>query len=93
MGARVPISTCFLLSESVFVGEGERVLLHLHVLVGVDQIPVDVLDLVDGGDDLETKGDVGQFAVIFRDDDETLVGQEAETLQQVLSDLGAEIRV
>ena len=76
-----------------FVGEGEGVLLDFHILVGVDQVPVNVFDLVDGGDHLEAERDVGELAVILRDDDEATVGKRAETLEQMLSQFGAETGV
>ena len=33
-----------------FLGIGQRFLLYAHVFVGVDEIPVHVFDLIDGGD-------------------------------------------
>ena len=69
-----------------FLRVSERLLLHADVFVGIDQIPIHVLDLVDGGDDLQAKSDIGDFAIVFRDANESRVGKKAETLQQILGD-------
>ena len=64
--------------------EGEVLLLHFHVFVGVDEVPVHVFDLVDGGDGLQAERHIGNSAVVLGDLNETGVGGEAEALQQVL---------
>src|SRR5215471_18460728 len=69
-----------------FLAIGQRLLLHAHVFVGVDQIPVHVLDLIDRGDDLQAKSHVGNLAVVFGDANEAHVGQESKALKQVLSE-------
>ena len=74
IGARLPISTCFLVSERVFSAERQRFLLHARVLVGVDEIPVHVLDLIDGRDDLQAESHVAKFAIVLGDADETVLG-------------------
>ncbi len=61
--------------------QGQRFLLHLHVLVGVDQVPVNVLDLIHRGDHLQTKGDIGDLAVVLGDANESGGRQQAEALQ------------
>ena len=63
---------------------GESLLLHAHVLEGIDKIPVHVFDLIDCRNDLQAEGDVGDLAVILRDADESRVGEKSEALQQVL---------
>ena len=66
------------------VGQFERPLLHLDVLVSVDQVPVDVFDLRHRGHDLQTERDIHNLAVVARDADPAQVGLESEALQQVL---------
>ena len=90
MGARVPISTCFCVVGEGLVRQFQRSLLHLHVLVGVDQVPVDVLDLRHRLHDLVLVGGVHDGAVIASDADPAQVGVETEALQQVLPQLEAE---
>ncbi len=75
------------------VGECERTLLHFHVFVGVDQVPVNILDLVDRCDDLQAKGNVRNFAIVLRDSDEASVRQKSKALQQRLADGGPEVGV
>ena len=72
---------------------GESFLLHSYVFVGVDQIPIHILDLIDGGDDLQAEGDVGNFTIVLGDADEAHVGKGTEALQQVLRDPELEVRV
>ena len=69
------------------LGESQRFFLHANVLVGVDQIPVHGLNLVDRGNDLQAEGHVGKFAVVLGDADEASVGRESEPLEQMLSEL------
>ena len=70
-----------------FVSESQRLFLHADVLVGVDQVPVHGLDLVDGGNDLLVEGHVGKLAIVFGDADKAGVGGKAKSLQQVLGEL------
>src|SRR5579872_6042952 len=66
------------------LGIGQRFLLHANILVSVDKIPVHVLDLVYGRDDLQAKRDIGNLAVVLGDSDESRIGKKSKTLQQVL---------
>ena len=75
------------------VGEAQRSLLDLLVLIGIDEIPVDIFDLGDGGDDLLLKDEVGDLGVLFGDADPALVGGEAESGEQGLGDLHRKIRI
>src|SRR5271169_312177 len=72
---------------------GEGLLLHADIFIGVDEIPVDVFNLIDGGDDLQAEGDVGNFPVVLGNADKASVGQRAEALQQVLCDLELKVGV
>ena len=65
----------------------------LHGFVGGHQVPVNVFDLRDRGDDLLAEDDVGDLAVIAGDANLAQVGIEAETLQQVLPQLETETGV
>jgi len=61
--------------------KGERLVLHPHIFVGKYQIPVNVLDLVNRGDDLQSKRDIGDFTVVLGDADQTIVRQKSKALQ------------
>ena len=50
-----------------FLGKGQRFILHARVFVGIDQIPVNVFDLIDRVDNLQTKGDISEFAIVLSD--------------------------
>ena len=85
---------------NLFLGVGKRLLgkrqrffFHALVLVGIDEIPVHVLDLIDGGDNLQAESHVGKFAVVFGDADEASVGRKSKTLQKMLSHSGLEAGV
>ena len=54
--------------------EGKSFFLHADVLVGVDQVPVNIFDLVDGGDYLQAEGHVAALAVVLRDVNEAQIG-------------------
>ena len=56
------------------VGQGHGTLLNFHILVGVDQIPVDILNLIHSRNDLKAKSYVRNLAVILCRNDETPVG-------------------
>src|SRR5208337_1684144 len=71
----------------------QRLLLDSHVLIGVDQVPIQVFDLVHGGDDLQAESHVGDLAVILGDADEARVRHEAKSLQQVLGESELQTRV
>ncbi len=58
-------SNCFLLIVQRFFGKRQGTLLHLFILIGIDQIPVKILDLGDGEVDLLSKGDVRELAIIL----------------------------
>ena len=75
------------------VRQGQRVLLHFDVLVSIHQVPVHVLDLIDGGDHLQAERDVGNLAVVFRDANEPRVRQKSQSLQQGLAESGTEIGI
>ena len=75
------------------LGKGERTLLDLLVLVCVHEVPVDVLHLRDGGDDLDLKRKVGDLAVALGDADVSLVGGAAKARQEGLCDLHIEIGI
>ena len=75
-----------------FLRVGQRFLLHANILVGVDQVPIHVFDLVDGGDDLQAEGYVGNLAIVPGDADKTRVGEEAPTLQEILGKAELESR-
>ncbi len=55
-------SSCFWSSERVCCAN-EGALLDLFVLVGVHEIPVDVLNLGDGRDDLRSEREIGDLSV------------------------------
>ena len=61
------------------------VLLGLHILVGLDQPPVNVLDLINGVENLLAEGGVRDAAVIHSLVNKSLVHPYARTLQQMLS--------
>src|ERR1700722_13373616 len=75
------------------LGEGQRFVLHAGVFVRVDQIPIDKFDLIDTIDDLQAKGNVREFAVIFRYVNEAGIGGKSKALQQMLGHLNAKRRV
>ena len=68
----------------------ERFFFHSLVLVGIDEIPVHVLDLIDGSGNLQPESHVGKFAVVAGDADEASVGRKPKTLQKMLSYRGFE---
>src|SRR6185312_5928825 len=81
-----------LIVAECFLRKGERFLLHAHIFKRVNQVPVKVLDLVHGGDYLQAKGYIGNFAIIFSNPDEASVGQKSETLQKFLGHAKLKIR-
>src|SRR6185369_16183045 len=63
----------------------KRALLYLHVLVGVDQVPVDVLDLGNRRDDLRLERSVRDLLVVLCLDDESTIVFEPPSLEKVLT--------
>src|ERR1041385_419502 len=57
-----------------FLRISQRFLLHAYIFVGKDQIPIHVLDLINGSNYLQTERDVRNLAVILRNANETSVG-------------------
>ena len=62
----------------------QRSLLGLHVFIVGDQLPVDVLDLIDGVEDLLAEGGVGDAPVVFGVDDEAAIDARPKAIEQVL---------
>src|SRR5580704_8187472 len=60
--------------------------LNLGVLVGVDEIPVDVFDLANGGDHLCFEAEIDEPQILLCNVNITLVGGESEALQERLVD-------
>src|ERR1019366_5525248 len=59
-----------------------RSLVHPHRFVRGHQVPVNIFDLRDGGDNLLAKHDVPVLASVAGDPDPAQVGIESEALQQ-----------
>ena len=70
--------------------EGEGLFVHLRLFVGADQVPVNILDLGNGGDDLVFEGDVGNFLIVSRNAQIAQVRPEAEAREQFLLELESE---
>jgi len=47
------------------VGERQRLFVDARLLIGVNKVPVDVLDLGDGRNDLVLEGNVGNLLVVL----------------------------
>ena len=62
-------------------------------LIGIDQIPIDILHLGNGGDDLRFESQVGDLSVALGDADIALVGGEAEARQKRLRDVTAKLGI
>ena len=62
----------------------QRALLRLHVLIIGDQLPIDVLDLVDGVENLLAEGGVGDAAVVLGFEDEAAIDPRTKAIQQML---------
>ena len=88
----MPISNCFWLSPRSLAALVERVLLGLHILIGLHQAPVDGLDLIDGVENLLAERRIDNAAVVQRLVHEALVDPDARALQQMLGDLGLDSR-
>src|ERR1700677_371226 len=74
----------FLVVDQGLIGVFQRPGLHLHVLISVDQIPIQVFGVGYGGDDLLLKGEIGGLHVSFGNVDVALVAGKAESVQQRL---------
>jgi len=64
----------------------ESALFGLHVLIGADEAPIDVLHLVDGVEELLAEDGVGDTAVVLRLDNEAAVDAGAKALQKMLGE-------
>ena len=58
--------------------------LNVDVLAGVDEFPVGIDGICDGGDGLLRKSQISDLAIIFGDDDVAAIREEPETVQQLL---------
>jgi len=74
-----------------FLRQRQRTLLHLHVLVGIHQVPINVLNLDHGRNHLLAKSDVGNLPVILGDLNATRVHCPTQALQQMLGNRHAEV--
>ena len=54
-------------------------------MISVNQIPIEVFNIGDGGDDLLLKSEIGGLQVSFGDVDEALVAGKAESVQKRLA--------
>ena len=75
-----------LIVGEILVGEAERALTDLLVFVGIHEVPVNILDLGHGGDDLRFESKVGDLGVALGNADEALVGGDPEAGQKGLGD-------
>ena len=91
-GDGLELKLLLIVGESL-VGEAERALIDLLALVGIDEVPVDVLDLGHGGDDLGLESKVGDLGVALGDADEALVGGDPEAGQKGLGRYALEIGI
>ena len=91
-GASVPCVHLLLVIGERLVGQVKRALLHGHVFIGVDQVPVNVLDLRNRGDQLVAKGDFRNQLVIAGNAQIAQVGIVAKALQQMLPHLKVKTR-
>src|SRR4029077_19952129 len=67
-----------------FFRDRDGLLLHVHILPSVDQLPVSSDGVGDGGDGLLGKGQVSNFAIVLGNQDIAAVGEETEAIQQLL---------
>ena len=75
---------CFLGIVEGLLRERKRLLIDLRLLVGADQVPINIFDLSDGGDHLIFESDVGDFLVVLRNAQIAQVGAEPKTREQFL---------
>ena len=84
----------------LFLGVGQRLLrkcqgflLHANIFVSVNQIPIHRLNLIHRRNDLQAESHIRKFTVVLGDAEETGVGGEAKSLEQMLSELSLEARI
>src|SRR3954468_14833908 len=80
-GSKASDLDLLLIVRQRFLRKGKGLLLHPHVFVRKDQVPVQILNLVDCRGYLQAKGNVCDLAVVLRNADQAIVRQKAETLQ------------
>ena len=83
----------FLVIFERLLGKADGALLYLHVLYGVHQVPIDVLDLRSRRNHLVAKSNVSDLTVVLGDTQEPEVGSEPKSGKQTLSQCEAETRV
>jgi len=71
------------------VGERQRLFVDARLLIGVNKVPVDVLDLGDGRNDLVLEGNVGNLLVVFSNAKKPQVRPEAKPGEAVPDELSA----
>ncbi len=74
----------FLVIVVEFFRDRNSLLLHVHVKPGIDQFPISVDGVGDGGDGLLSKSQVGDLAIVPGNKNIAAVGEEAETVEQLL---------
>ena len=81
----------------ILVGEAERAFADLLTVVGIDEVPVDILDLSYGGDYLGLESKIGDLGVALGNTDKALVGGDPEAGQNGLGDyqlkIGVQLRI
>ena len=63
------------------LGISQSLLLHLHVFLEREEVPIIVQDATQGGDDLLTKDGIGHLDVVLGDADVRRIGAAAKTVQ------------
>ena len=76
-----------------FLRQRNGTLLGSYVLVGVYQVPVDILDLGNSFDYLVAEGDVRDLAIIASDSNESGIQPRSKALQKMLGNRRAEARI
>jgi len=75
------------------VGEVQRCTLDLLIFVGANEVPVHICNLRDRANDLQLKGLVRNFLIIFGNAEITQVGSETETGEELLLKEDAVVRI
>src|SRR5882724_3064978 len=75
------------------LGKRQRLLVDPRLLIGVYQVPIDVLDLRDGRNRLIFESDVRDFFVVLRDCQVAQIGPKTESRQQLLLEREAVHRI